>query len=87
MIIIVAKVKQFKENVCVLSKDNKNGQGGRSPTMGPKNPRTPKDRSFNGIHVCVSYRKTCLAAIDPGPAGLEAELSVLYLAQTVFSSY
>lgn len=39
------------------------------------------------VFMCVSYRKTCPVAIDPEPAGLEAELSLLYLAQTVFSSY
>lgn len=34
------KVKQSKENVCVLSKGNKNGQGVWSPTMGLNNPLT-----------------------------------------------
>lgn len=39
------------------------------------------------VVMYVSYRKTCLAAIDPKPVGPEAEMSLLYFTQTVFSSY
>lgn len=39
------------------------------------------------VFMHVSYRKTCPAVIDPKLVGPDAEMSLLYFTQLVFSSY